>query len=181
MVTIHSLKPNVNRAEAIEKLRGGIAGLVRWVQSGALRSVADVHVPYRLYQVEISNAASRQTSWFALDAVSGSLDLYQFDRMPDEAELVQVETRNRPEPVLEDGQALRLLEDKLRRVIFHTGFFRIRGLRIRAELVSLDLHIPYWIGFFGSGESVRLRVIDAVRRRFEGAKARAFFESWLRG
>src|SRR5207253_6068746 len=57
-----------------------------------------------------------------------------------------------------------------RSMIFQKGFFRIRDLRICAEPVPLDLHVPYWIGFYDAGKSVRLRVLDAVRRRFEGAK-----------
>lgn len=179
MRTICSLKSNVSQAEAIEEFRGGLVGRVRRLWGSELRLVAPVYVPFRLYRVEISNGRNRQTCWFALDAVNGSLDLYHFEHIPNVADLLQVETRNRPEPVLEEDQALRLLEDKIRRVLFQMGFFRIRDLRIGAECVPLDLHIPYWIGFFALGKSVRLRVIDAVRRRFEGAKARAFFESWL--
>jgi len=179
MTTIYSLRPNVTRAEAIEMLRGtGIARLLS-IRAGTLRSVADVYVPFRLYQAHVTNGRSRQSCCFALDAVSGALDPYEFECLPDPSELLRVETRNRPEPVLEEAQARKLLADKLRRLIFQRGFFRIRDLQIRAELVSCDLHIPYWIGFYGANEAVRLRVIDAVRGRFEGAKARAFFESWL--
>jgi hypothetical protein len=41
------------------------------------------------------------------------------------------------------------------------------------------VHLPYWLGFYASGGIVRCRVMDAVRRRVEGAKASAFFEQWL--
>ena len=34
---------------------------------------------------------------------------------------------------------------------------------------------------FGSGEDASLKVLDAVRRQIEGAKARALFEDWLVG
>jgi hypothetical protein len=47
------------------------------------------------------------------------------------------------------------------------------------ERVPLDLHVPYWIGLYGTTAVRRLRVLDAVRRRFEGGKARALFEAWL--
>lgn len=179
MASIQSLKPNVTRAEAIDKLQGGVAGLRRWFGRGALRSVAEVYVPFRLYEVEIANGPSRQRSWFALDAVSGTLDLYHFEHTPAAEELIEVETRNRPEPTLEDAPAIRTLEDKLRRLMFQRGFFRVRDLHFRAERAPLDLHVPYWIGLYGAGENVRLRVLDAVRCRFEGAKARALFEDWL--
>lgn len=180
MAAVRSLKPNVSREEAIARFSPrGLAGTLRNLRQGPLRSVADVYVPFRLYQVEIANRSARQTSWFALDAVNGLLDLYQFEHLPEEAELVQVETRNRPAPRLDDAEAERLLGDKLRRIIFQMGFFRIRNLSFRPQLVPLDLHVPYWVGCYGARETVRLRVMDAVRRRIEGAKARAFFHSWL--
>jgi len=182
MAIIRSLKPNVTEAEAIGQFSSrGIAALRRRAQPGVLRSVADVYLPFRLYQVQISNGGNPQTRWFALEAVRGQLDLYEFERVPGPAELVEVETRNSPAPLLPEAQAQELLAEKLRRMIFQKGFFRIRDLRIRAEPVPLDLHVPYWIGFYDAGKSVRLRVLDAVRRRFEGAKARAFFETWLAG
>jgi hypothetical protein len=39
--------------------------------------------------------------------------------------------------------------------------------------------MPYWLGFYGADGALRCRVLDAVRRRMEGAKARALFEHWL--
>ena len=180
MATIQSLKPNVTRAEAIGEFSGsGLAALLRRARTGALRSVADVYVPFRLYKVQISNGRSRQSRRFALEAVCGQLDLYEFDRVPDSGELVAIETRNALAPDLDEAQAQELLAEKLRRMIFQQGFFRIRDLQIRPELVPLELYVPYWIGFYDAGKSVRLRVLDAVRRRFEGAKARAFFATWL--
>ena len=180
MGAIHTLKPTVSQAEAIAAFRGrGIAGLLGRSRMGPLRSVADVHVPFRLYQVHIRNDGQCKTRWLALDAVSGALDPYEFDRIPDSSELAPVETRNRLEPVLAEERARQLLAEKIQRLVFQTGFFRIRSLQIRPELVPLELHVPYWIGFYGTGEYVRLRVLDAVRGRLEGGRARAFFESWL--
>ena len=180
MAAIHTLKPNVSQVEAIKALRArGIGGLLRRLCIGPLSSVADVHVPFRLYEIHISNGGQRQTRWLALDRVKGMLDLYEFERIPDSSELIPVRTRNRPEPILEEERARELLTDKLRRLVFQTGFFCIRDLRIRLAPVPLELHVPYWIGFYGAGESVHLRVLDAVRGRFEGGKARAFFEAWL--
>jgi len=49
---------------------------------------------------------------------------------------------------------------------------------ITAEPVT-SLHIPYWLGFRGSNNHVRIAVIDAIRRRFEGAKMRRLVETWL--
>ena len=180
--TIHALKPAVGREEAVELFRGcGIRSLLRRLGAGRLHSLADAYVPFSVYRVEIVNGLMRETHCFALDAVKGILDPYAFPRVPEPQEMVPVETRNRALPVLDPFWARELLTEKVRRMLFQRGFFRIRNLTIRAELISSDLHIPYWIGFYDAGGSVRLRVLDAVRGCFEGGKAQAFFHDWLIG
>ena len=60
--------------------------------------------------------------------------------------------------------------------------YRLRAPQILVQHEPMDLHVPYFLGFYGSGDGesiARLRVLDAVRRRFEGAKARTLFEGWL--
>ena len=118
--------------------------------------------------------------FLAIDAVIGSLDLYHF--APDRAELdlVDVHSRNRIAAAVTAEDAWPRVADQLRRVLFQTGFFRLRDPRIAGGREPIDLHIPYWVGFYEGAGRVRLGVIDAVRRRIEGAKARALFESWLR-
>jgi hypothetical protein len=71
-----------------------------------------------------------------------------------------------------------LLRQKVLRVIFQQGFFKIRDLKLEIALEPVELHVPYWLGFYGN-TTARCRVMDAVRRRIEGAKASALFESWL--
>jgi len=61
----------------------------------------------------------------------------------------------------------------------HVNYIMRDSVGIEAEPVGLELHVPYWIGFFGHGERAHVVVLDAVRRRLEGAKARALFEEWL--
>ena len=62
------------------------------------------------------------------------------------------------------------------------GFFRLPA-EVQFDLTCLtsEVHMPYWLGFYGNGTGTVLccRVLDAVRRRLEGAKATAFFEHWL--
>jgi hypothetical protein len=176
-VQILTLRPSVTREQAVAQLQGG--SLARWLGRAALRSVADVYVPFRLYRVEVHSRARPWTSWFAVDSVTGGLDPYQFDRPPEPAELLRLETRNRPAPALGEDEAVRLLQDKLRRVVFQTGFFRVRDLRFQIDRLPVDLHVPYWLGFYGAADLVRLRVLDGVRRRLEGGRARALFEGWL--
>src|SRR5256712_12862788 len=131
MAIIRSLKPNVPEAEAIGKFSSrGIAALLRRAQPGLLRCVADVYLPFRLYQVQISNGGNRQTRWFALEAVRGQLDLYEFERVPGPAELVEVGTGNSPGPLLPEAQGQGLLGEKLRRRVFPKGFFANAHLSI---------------------------------------------------
>jgi hypothetical protein len=180
MDAILSLKPRVTKSEAINLLRGrGVLGLIQRTAIGSLRCVAQVYVPMRLYRVQISGRRRDQIHWFGLEAIEGRLDLYEFESQPDPHQMIQVETRSRPAPGLNDSLAKELLGEKVTRFIFQQGFFRLRALRFQAECVPPELHVPYWLGFYGSGENLRLRVIDAMRGCPEGAKARALFRNWL--
>ena len=151
-----------------------------WGQDGCIPWLMHT-CPFQSTAWRLSTAAKRETHCFALDAVKGTLDPYAFPRVPEPQEMVPVETRNRALPLLDPFWARELLTEKVRRMLFQRGFFRLRDLSIRAEPISLDLHIPYWIGFYDAGGSVRLRVLDAVRGTFEGGKAQAFFHDWLSG
>lgn len=181
LAAIHSLRPNLTQAQAVERFKGGLLKLPGWLGGRALRSVADAYLPFHAYEVEVTNAARPYVSWLAVDAVNGTLDPYAFEHRPVAADLTLVETRNRPEPALAEAESVARLEEKLRRIVYQTGFFRVRRLSFRATRLPLDLHVPYWLGFYGRGGAVRLRVLDAVRGRFEGGKARALFEGWLAG
>ncbi len=55
----------------------------------------------------------------------------------------------------------------------------MRNLQINAEPVAGEIYIPYWVGFRGRGIRARLAVIDAVRRKPEGAKVRQLLQAWL--
>ena len=177
---IRSLKPNVTREEAIAQFRSvGPMRLMRNAALGQLRSVADAYLPFFLFRVEITNLGRSEQRLLGLDAVTGSLDLYQFERIPSDGEVVRVETRNRLAVQLPTERAGELLVAKVRRMLYSRGFFRMHDLRIVPEPGPAELYIPYWLGFRGVGDVARLSVIDAVRRRPEGAKVRSLFESWL--
>ncbi|MGH9791202.1 MAG: hypothetical protein ACRD5W_08340 [Candidatus Acidiferrales bacterium] len=169
----------MSEAEAAASFRTGVSGRLFQVRHGPLRSLAPAYVPFRLYEVLIHNRGVQQTSLFALDAFAGSLDLYEFQSPPEDAALVTVESPNALPVVLETEGAEALLCTKVERLLFQTGFFRIRGLRIETGRTSLLVYVPYWLGFFGRGQAAALRVMDAVRRRREGAKAEAVFRDWL--
>ena len=71
------------------------------------------------------------------------------------------------------------MRDKVLRVIFQQGFFKLRRIKLETEQLPGEIHLPYWLGFYGTPEDLRCRVLDAVRRRIEGAKVSALFEQWL--
>ena len=174
---IRVLKPNVTQEEALRVFSSaGLSSLYWRIRGGPLRRIADVYVPYFLFRVKCGNARARL---FAIDGVDGSLDLFEFPRILGEGEFQATPDRNRLTPALSEEQAADLLRDKALRIIFQQGFFRLRNAHLEISFVPCELHLPYWLGFYGRESSVRCRVMDAVRRRIEGAKASAFFEHWL--
>jgi len=116
---------------------------------------------------------------FALDAVDGSLDLFEFRVPPGDRETMVVTTRNHPAPRLSATKAEELVREKVLRLIFQQGFFKVRAVRLEIERLPDEIHLPYWLGFYGTRENLSCRVMDAVRRRIEGARASALFEQWL--
>jgi len=83
MPSIRSLKPNVTREEVIRQFSGrGLSATLRNLAYGRLRSVAELYIPFRLFRVQISNGGVSEEKLVAIDAVSGTLDLFQFDHTP---------------------------------------------------------------------------------------------------
>jgi hypothetical protein len=177
---IRALKPNVTQEEAVRFFRSGVFSAAYWrIRSGPLQRIATAYVPFWVYQVRYEIGRARKTRLFALDAVRGTLDLFEFPRVPPDNELVTIETRNQLLPRLQPDAAEELLRMKVLRVLFQQGFFKLRALKVDLERIPGELHLPYWLAFYGSDETAKCRVMDAVRRRIEGSKARSFFEEWL--
>jgi hypothetical protein len=177
---IRSLRPNVTREEAIRAFTApGPASWYWKLRSGSLQRIADAYIPFRVYRVGYSMGGGGHTHLFALDAVDGSLDLFEFATAPGDAETIFVSTRNHPASVLSEARSEELLRDKVLRVIFQQGFFKVRKIRLETERLPGEIHLPYWLGFYGTPDNLRCRVLDAVRRRIEGARASALFEQWL--
>lgn len=181
LFNIRALRPQVDEADAFSAFRTGFSSRLFQVRCGGLRSVASVYVPFQLYEVEILNRGRSHTRRFAIDAVNGSLDLYEFAEQPEEGALVTVETRNSLPPRLNPLEVVPLLKTKVERILFQTGFFRLRGFQIRVRPLPGHIYIPYWLGFYGDGERAHFRVLDAVRRRMEGSRAAALFHDWMTG
>jgi len=174
---IRSLRSNVTRQQAEEHFsRSGPIAAVKGLVSGPVRSVAEIYVPFRLFRVEIVERGRARSQFLAVDVVKGNLDLYQFDEVP---EVLVLETRNCPPSLLDEERARQLVIEKFRRVVFSQGFFRLRSPEFVATSLPGEIHVPYWVAFRGQGSLARLEVIDAVRRRPEGAKLRRMIEEWL--
>jgi hypothetical protein len=177
--SIQTLKPKVSQSDALRKFSApGPLALLRNLRLGPLQRIAEVHVPFHLYRVDYDLGREHQSRLFAIDAVEGSLDLFEFPAPPTRDELAQVETRNALPTNLTDGASQELLREKVLRVIFQQGFFKLRDANLTMNCIQLDLHLAYWLAFYGK-DTVRCRVLDATRNRIEGAKAAALFETWL--
>src|SRR5437899_13110596 len=98
---IRALKPNVTQEEAVRAFSGNGVSAFYWrMRSGPLLRIADAYVPYFLYRVKCAGAPVRL---FAIDAVDGSLDLFEFPRIPVERELQALEGRNRMTATLSEA------------------------------------------------------------------------------
>jgi hypothetical protein len=180
MPPIRTLKPNVTQEEAVRTFSAlGFSALYWRMRIGRLQKIAGAYVPFRFYRVRYDLGRTPHMRLFALDAVDGSLDLFEFPHIPEERELLPVDGRNRLAPALPEDRGVELLREKVLRIVFQQGFFKLRQLRLDITREPSEIYLPYWLGFYGGGETVRCRVMDAVRRRIEGAKASAFFEQWL--
>src|SRR6266704_5053272 len=113
---------------------------------GSLREIADVYVPYHLFRVEITNRARHETAYFALDAVRGMLDPYQFhfEHGTEDLDLVTVESRNRIPATLGVAEASEAITDAVRRILFLRGVYRLHTPRLAVHREPLDLHVPYY-------------------------------------
>jgi hypothetical protein len=177
--SIVALKPNVTQQEALRAFSAnGLPALYWRVRGGPLCRIAEAYVPYSFYRVNYNLGKAAHSSLFAMDAVNGSLDLFIFPSVPAGDQLVTVHTRNRLKPSLDRQHSQNLLREKVLRAIFQQGFFKVRDLNLEIIPEPAEFHIPYWLAFYGN-RVLRCRVMDAVRRRIEGAKASQFFEQWL--
>ena len=178
--SIVAMRPNVTQEDAVREFSScGLSSMYWRMTAGRLLRIAEAFVPYQFYEVSYVMARAPQTRLFAMDVVDGSLDLFEFPRLPIQQQLVTMDTRNRVAQSLSAGAADDLLREKALRIIFQEGFFKVREASLHFSRKPDIVHLPYWLGFYASGGIVRCRVMDAVRRRVEGAKASEFFEQWL--
>jgi hypothetical protein len=169
---ISCLKPKIARAEAEQMLRGSW----REARFGALHLVMDFYLPYHLFRVAVVNGCRQSAHLLAIDAVNGSLDLYQLDQTP--LERLLIESDCVAPGRLDETRTWQLLEEQVRRGILLKGFFSVGDLRITGVMTD-RLYLPYHVGVYERRNRVTLEIIDAVRGRFEGAKLREIVTEWF--
>lgn len=169
---IRSLQSAVEREQAFNKFSR------RWM-SGKLLGVADIYIPYRLYKVSLEDRRVRTARLLAIDAVSGNLDPFEFSESPVQNRCTDLETRNYLPAQLSEPETHAAALAKFRRLLFSAGFFRLAKPVISIELVESALFMPYWAGFYGQENSVRVLMLDAIRGTIEGGKITSSVKAWL--
>ena len=180
MSTITILRPRISGSEA-ERLfsPGGLARLAQKAIRGPFRSMATMYVPFDVFRIVIQNGSARDECLLGVDAASGGLDPYRFEEIPGGADCVSVNTRNLLARNMSHEQSSAIAEERVRRMVYTRGFGRVRRLEFQTRLVLPDLYIPYWVGFFGPDNNLRVSVLDAVRGEREGGKARQLMRDFL--
>ncbi len=160
----------------VEEARKLFKSRMRRFKLGQFRFETGFFIPYYLFQVEVLNGNKLSSQLLAIDAMTGELDLHRFEQVP--TEFSKIETTQIGETALSKTQALTLLKEKVRRMVYLQGFFQIRDLSITGKMIR-QLYFPYWVGFFAKDNQLNLEVVDAVRGRFEGAKVRDLVLDWF--
>src|ERR1700732_3112146 len=111
--SIAALRPNVTKEDAVREFSSrGLSSMYWRLTAGRLQRIAEAYVPYQFYEVSYVMGRAPQTRLFAMDAVDGSLDLFEFPQLPSQQQLVTTETRNRVELSLAAGGGRALLRAK---------------------------------------------------------------------
>lgn len=173
-MVITSLKPNITREQAVGKFRGRFNEL----RHGRLRIAVDFYVPYRFFQLTWSDGRRTNDTFLAADAVTGKLDMIQFDQLPPERNLMSVDTAMVAAERIGEEEAYRLVRESMMRSIFMKGFIKLTTVNAEIKLAT-SLHTPYWVGVYERQGRAQLEIINALQGRFEGAKLREIVAEWF--
>jgi len=168
----------MTRDSAFRKLSGGRGVARRWL-GGELVALAEIYLPYRLYEVTIQDRGRETRSYHAVDAATGTLDPYEFPAPLEPENFVALDTRNFHPVLLGDQRTRELAIESVQRSLFTRGFFRLTNPVINAHPVDREFYVPYWAGFYGREQNLNLVVLNAVRQTYEGNKLRRLLQSWL--
>ena len=171
---ITSIKSNISREQAVAKF----CGRFNTLRHGRPRIVTDFYIPYHFFRTTWNDGRSSTDTLIAADAVTGKLDLMQFDLPPEDVGRTTVETAMVAEERVNEEEAYRLVRESMTRSIFMKGFFKLGRKSVEIELAT-SLHVPYWVGVYERNDRARLEIINALRGRFEGAKLREMVAEWF--
>ena len=173
---ITSVKPNITRDQAGAKFRWRL----RQLKNGRFRFAVDFYVPYRFFQTTWDDGRNRSVAFLAADAVTGKLDLIEFDQLPADGEIVSVDTQMIAEERINDEEARGLVRERLLGLTFNKkGFFKLSRVNVVAELVA-RLHLPYWVGVYERDGRAQIEIVNALRGSLEGVKLREIVTEWFR-
>lgn len=173
---ISTLQHKIDRNLALHRLNSGF--LRQWFH-GPLRGIAEIYIPYRLYKVVLDDRRIQSVRYYAVDAASGTLDPYEFATAPGPHEWTEVAAANYHPVRLAEDETKKLAIEKVRRMFFSHGFFRLANPCLIAELINPEFYLPYWVGFYGEEQNVDLKVLNAVRETMEGSKVPNLLKTWL--
>lgn len=175
IVLITSVKPNITREQAISKFRGRLQRL----KHGRLRAAVDFYIPYRFFRTSWDDGRRKMGAFLAADAVTGKLDLIEFNQLPLGGEVVDVNTHLVAEERVRREEACEMVRDRIAGLAFKKrGFFRLSRLNVEVELAA-SLHIPYWVGVYERQEGAQIEIVNALQGQLEGAKLREIVAEWL--
>lgn len=177
---IRSLQSVVPRELALRRLSpSGVAGFLRRRTTGKLIGVAEIYMPYRLYKITVNDRGVQATHFLGIDVLTGKLDPFEFTGPDIKDRSVEIETRNHLPLRLPQSEAQAIALAKTRRAMFSRGFFRLAQPSICIETIDSEFYVPYWVGFYGNENNIKVLAIDATRATLEGGKVTECIKSWL--
>ena len=171
---ITSIKQRFSLNEATAKFKGR----VREMKRGPLLRVIEFYIPYRLFQVMLTNDGNTTQLYMAIDSATGQLDLYRFQAPPAKEERQSIESESVAPEVVNRERAFEILREKVAREVYLKGFFKVKELQVNGQYLE-TFHIPYYVGLYRRDERVTVEAINALSGRFEGAKVREIVVSWF--
>src|SRR5262245_9883299 len=113
---------------------------MRRLKHGRLRFAVEFYIPYRFFRTTWDDGRSKSVAFLAADAVTGKLDLIEFNQLPADGEMVNVDTRMIAEERINDEEARNLVREKILGLTYKkNGFFKLSRLNVVTELAA-SLH-----------------------------------------